>query len=194
MSSYNLEKLHVLVVEKNGNLRRLVCEVLRQLGIKSLQSTAEIREAFEMFSKFPADLVFTDWSPGLDGIEFLNMIRQHEESRDVYVPVIMVTAFTEIHHVCAARDAGINEFLAKPFSARHIYARIKSVIENPRLFVRNDGVYFGPDRRRRKIDWGGKERRAHTNRSAERRKRQAPIPHSERRGKPAPELRAGARA
>lgn len=159
MAQYNLQKIYVLVMEKNANLRRIVVDVLRQLGVRNVQATADVGEAFEMFRKFPADLVFTDWSPGLDGIEFLRLIRQHEESRDVYVPVIMITAFTEIHHVCTARDSGISEFLAKPVSAQLIYSRIKSVIENPRLFIRNDD-YFGPDRRRRKIDRGGSERRA----------------------------------
>jgi DNA-binding response OmpR family regulator len=70
----------------------------------------------------------------------------------------MITGHTSPERVHAARDAGVNEFLAKPVSSKSIMARVISVIENPRPFVRTK-AYFGPCRRRRRVDYHGPERR-----------------------------------
>lgn len=161
MPAYNLSKVNVLVVERHPQLRRLICDILREFGIQNVRDAGDEDAAFELFQEFPADLVLTDWSPELNGKGFLEKIRKHAESRDMFAPVVMITAFTEIAEVCEARDAGINEYLAKPFSAALIYYRIRSLIENPRVFVRTDH-YFGPDRRRRALNYRGHERRTYT--------------------------------
>ena len=71
----------------------------------------------------------------------------------------MLTGHTSVDHVQAARDAGVNEFLAKPVSSKAILSRLVAVIEHPRPFVRTK-VYFGPCRRRRREgDYHGPERR-----------------------------------
>lgn len=164
MPEYDLHQLKVLIIEKHAMMRRLICDIFRELGVRQVQDTDNVAAAFTMFQEFPADLVLTDWAPGLDGIKFLELVRRSDTSRDMFAPVVIVTANTELNHVVMARDAGVNEFLAKPFSARLIYMRIKSIIENPRLYVRA-AQYFGPDRRRRRIDHQGPERREHANRA-----------------------------
>jgi len=58
----------------------------------------------------------------------------------------------------AARDIGITEILAKPVTAKAVYERIISIIQNPRPFVRAKS-YFGPDRRRKAKDFGGSDKR-----------------------------------
>lgn len=65
-----------------------------------------------------------------------------------FVPVIMVTGHSEKSRVYEALNAGVNEFLVKPVSAKGLYSRLISVIERPRPFVRSK-TFFGPDRRRR---------------------------------------------
>ena len=62
----------------------------------------------------------------------------------------IITGHTEFHRIHEARNAGVNEVLAKPISAQNLYGRVLSVIENPRPFVRSSD-YFGPDRRRRDL-------------------------------------------
>ena len=88
------------------------------------------------------------------------MVRSGEDSPNPYVPIIMLTGHTELHRVCEARDAGVNEFLAKPISAKALYSRVASIIEFPRPFIRTKS-YFGPCRRRRNLGAprGMKERR-----------------------------------
>lgn len=158
MPEYNLTRLRVLVVDKHQGMRHLVRDILRELGVYNIRLTSTPAEAFEMFKEFNADLILTDWAPDLDGLGFLRMVRNAEGTPNAYAPVVMVSAYTELHHICQARDAGMTEFLAKPFSARLLYNRIKAIVENPRFYVRCM-TYFGPDRRRRRQLWAGNERR-----------------------------------
>ena len=74
--------------------------------------------------------------------------------------LVMLTGHTSLERVHQARDAGVNEFLAKPVSSKTILSRLVSVIEHPRPFVRTRS-YFGPCRRRRRDDeYHGPERRS----------------------------------
>ncbi|MDE0809430.1 MAG: response regulator, partial [Alphaproteobacteria bacterium] len=80
------------------------------------------------------------------------------DSPDSFQPIIMVTGHTEKARITEARDAGINELMAKPVSAKSLYRRLVSVIEHPRQFVRTK-TYFGPDRRRKVQPFEGPNRR-----------------------------------
>ena len=71
----------------------------------------------------------------------------------------MLTGYTDRLRVFHARDAGVTEFMAKPISPKSLYARISAVIDRPRPFVRAED-YFGPDRRRRVIEFQGADRRS----------------------------------
>ena len=74
-------------------------------------------------------------------------------------PVILITGYSSIPRVNEARNAGVTEFLVKPFTAADISKRISHVINSPRDFVQAR-EYFGPDRRRRKgDDYSGPKRR-----------------------------------
>lgn len=158
MPEYDLTRLRVLVVDKHPGMRHLVRDILRELGVYNIRLTGTPAEAFEVFKEFNADLILTDWAPDLDGLGFLRMVRGAESTPNAYAPVVMVSAYTELHHICQARDAGMTEFLAKPFSAGLLYNRIKAIVENPRFYVRCT-TYFGPDRRRRRQPWEAEDRR-----------------------------------
>ncbi|MCK5546645.1 MAG: response regulator, partial [Rhodospirillaceae bacterium] len=117
-------------------------------------------DAFKELRHFPADVIICDWSmQPLDGLDFVRMVRTGTDSPNPFVPIIMLTGHTEMHRVMEARDSGVHEFLAKPISAKGIYSRIRTIIENPRPFIRA-GIYFGPDRRRKENpNYNGPERR-----------------------------------
>lgn len=151
--------MNILVLEKHILVRRLLTDVFSEFGVATVFSTPSIPEAFDYFCERCPDIVLCDWTPDLDGMEFLRMIRWSDKSPNPYVPTVVVTANTELRHVCVARDNGMTEFLAKPVSAKTIYSRLCSVIEKPRPFIRV-GNFFGPDRRRREAEpWGPAERR-----------------------------------
>ena len=145
---YDFSQLDVLVVERHMLMRTLLEGVLREFGIKKTRVFYALAPALKSFQEKPSDIVLTDWSPLLDGLDLIDALRNPTRSGNPFVPIVVVSAFTERSHVLKARDRGMTEFLAKPVSARLIYRRIVSLIERPRPFVRGDS-YFGPDRRRR---------------------------------------------
>jgi len=158
VQSYDISALNILVLEKHVLLRKLLTDVFSEFGVPTVQNTPSPEIAWQFYEQFPADIILCDWCADLNGMEFLDRVRNHPDSPNPFVPVIVVTANTELHHVCTARDRGMTEFLAKPVSARSIYQRICNVIESNRPFVRcND--FFGPDRRRRGNGFDGPERR-----------------------------------
>lgn len=160
MAEYDLTQLNVLVVDDNKHMRTLVRSILSALGIRNITEAEDGAQAIKIMKTLDADIVICDWNMSpMDGITFTKLIRRGEESPDIYAPIIMLTGHTEMTRVMTARDAGVNEFLAKPVSAKNIYQRIKMILDNPRKYIRTDD-YFGPDRRRRADpSYTGEERR-----------------------------------
>ncbi|MBL6947397.1 MAG: response regulator [Rhodospirillales bacterium] len=150
MQSYNLSEINVLILESNSLIRRLMTNVFREFGVSKGRSTDNADKAYELFAATEADIIISDWAPELDGISFIERVRNDPDSPNPYVPIIVCSGNTERRQVLAARDAGMSEYLAKPVSPKSIYSRICSVVENERVFVRN-GKFFGPDRRRRDV-------------------------------------------
>lgn len=159
---YNITALKVLLAEKHLYMRRIMQDILHVLGVKMIETTDSYATAYELYKENEFDLVITDWAPGLNGLELVRWIRTKVDTPNPYVPIIVITANTEIHQVTAARDAGMTEFLAKPFSTRFLYSRIQSIIEKKRLFIRTKS-FFGPDRRRREAGCAVLEKRRRPN-------------------------------
>ncbi len=161
-TGYNLEGLRVLVCDDSRQIRSLITSFLNGFGVKSIDDAMDADEAFERMVEFDPDLIITDWNmPPTDGLEFVKRVRISEDSPNPYVPIIMLTGYTELYRVKQARDAGISAFLAKPLSAQALYKRVTSVVDDQRPFVRND-LYFGPCRRTnpRSNYMGGERRKA----------------------------------
>ncbi len=160
-AQYNLDRLNVLVLDDDRNMRTLIETILFELGVRNIRQAHDVKQAFGDLRYFHVDIVITDWKmEPLNGLDFVRMVRSGDDSPNPYVPIIMLTGHTEPHLVCEARDAGVNEFLAKPISAKSLYSRLVSIIECPRPFIRTK-TYFGPCRRRRNMGAprGMKERR-----------------------------------
>ena len=136
--AYNLSHLKLLLVEDNPHMRTLIKEVLHAFGIRNIEQADDGAAAFERLKKYEADVVVIDWMMDrIDGIEFTQMVRMAPDSPNPFVPIIMLTGYTETQRVLEARDRGVTEFMAKPVSAKALYDRLVAVIERPRSFVRN---------------------------------------------------------
>src|SRR5258705_8244571 len=158
--SYNFDRLKVLVVDDNLHMRTLVSAVLHAFGITTVLEAKSAEDAWKILTEKRCDIVFVDWvMEGMSGLEFTKRVRSAKDTPNQFVPIVMVTGHTSLERVHSARDAGVTEFLAKPVSSKSVLARLISVIENPRPFVRTK-AYFGPCRRRRRIEYHGPERRA----------------------------------
>ncbi|NQU58827.1 MAG: response regulator [Rhodospirillales bacterium] len=147
MERYDLSHLDVLIVDRNPHMLAILRTALHELGIIGLRDINDPDKAFQMFKDQQADLIFSDWVPGRDELKFLNQVRDAKKSPNPFVPIIIVTAYSEQANVIAARDLGMTEFLAAPVSVKAIYNRICSVIKDKRLFIKQP-KFFGPDRRR----------------------------------------------
>ena len=149
MAIPNLSALNVLVADDSLQMRRLLIAMLNAIGIWNVRTAVDGREAFESFKGQRPDILITDADMGeVGGMELVRSVRRFQDQTGPYVPIIMVTGHTEQSWVEGARDAGVDEFLAKPISAGSLYTRVCEVILNPRPFVRSSD-YLGPDRRRR---------------------------------------------
>lgn len=152
LTSYDLSQITVLVCDDNGYMRRMIRNTMESFGVRRVVEAHDGAEGFAELVTWNPDIVITDWSMGdASGLDFVRLIRQSEKSPNPYVPVIMLTGFTELERVEQARDAGITSYLAKPMSVTSLYKRLCSVVEDHRNFVRLDS-FMGPDRRNRAAD------------------------------------------
>ena len=156
----NYSRLQILLVDDNQSMRKITSTVLRGAGVSQVFEAHDVQAALDVLSQNPIDIAVVDFAmKPLDGVRFTRLVRSGETSAQAYLPIIMMTGHSEKHRVEEARDAGVNEFVAKPISASALINRIHCVVHKPRAFVRSAG-YFGPCRRRSAARYGGPERRA----------------------------------
>lgn len=137
--SYQLQSIRVLIVEDNQPMLELAKSLLSTFGVGMVYTAKNGEDGFKKFQELNPDLVIADWMmKPMDGISLTRRIRNDAGSPNQFVPVILMTGFSEKRRVIQARDAGVTEFLVKPFNARDLYRRIAQVIERPRQFVRSE--------------------------------------------------------
>ncbi len=158
--SYQFGNITILLVEDNQPMLDLVRSILETFGTGRVVPAKNGEEAFQKYLEHNPDLIIADWMmKPMDGITMTRRIRESDKGPNRFVPVILMTGFSEKRRVEEARDAGVTEFLGKPFNTRDLYARLQQIIEKPRKYVKSED-FFGPDRRRKKIeDYDGPLRR-----------------------------------
>jgi DNA-binding response OmpR family regulator len=159
--AYDFKNVSVLVVESSKPMFKLVKDVLNIFGVpgNNIYEAYSPDEAFQSFREFKHDLVIADWLQNPDrGIELTRTIRMNQATPNPYVPIIMTAGSGHLSRVLRARDAGISEYLVKPFSAQALADRISRVIEKPRKFIVSAN-YVGPERRIKNVPFDGMERR-----------------------------------
>lgn len=148
----NLTRVRALVVDDNEFARDFIWTALTALNVRDIHRASDSDEGIKAVLSLIPDLILVDWvMQPLSGLEFIKKVRAHPNNAIRFIPIIMVTAYSELWRVHNIRDAGANEFVVKPFSAQTLYGKIRAIIENPRPFIEAPQTYFGPDRRRRTI-------------------------------------------
>ncbi len=145
------QDLRVMVIDDQEYMRTVLASILLGLKISRVKEYADAAAAYAALGTFEPNLILTDWEmKPVDGLQLIRRIRTDTGSPNRFVPIVMVTGHNHVDKVMQARNAGANDFLIKPVSAKSVYLRIRSTLEHPRPFVRSE-IYFGPDRRRREI-------------------------------------------
>ncbi len=144
-----IQSLSVLIIDDDRDILELMKDILKRLGFNKIQTSTNADRALEIVSASEIDLVICDWRmPGMSGLEFTRHIRNLALSRNTFLNIIMLTGNAELKNITEARDAGVTEYLIKPFTVKDFCNKIFEVIENPREFVISDR-FKGPSRRRK---------------------------------------------
>ena len=144
-----LEHISALILDDNAHMRGLVRVILTGFGVRRIEEAGDIAAAMQLIAAGDIDVAFVDMKlAGQSGLEFCRTVRNAADSPNIYLPLIMITAYSERNRVLDAVNAGVDEFLVKPVRAVDVANRVNAIIERRRPFVKVDG-YFGPDRRRR---------------------------------------------
>jgi CheY-like chemotaxis protein len=134
-------------VDDNEHMRAIVGTILKGIGIVILREASDGSEALEALRTWPADIAIVDFRmEPMDGVDLTRLVRNAADSRNPFLPIIMMTGFADRPRVEEARDSGVTELIVKPVTARAIIDRLNAVVYRPRPFVRTPD-YFGPQRR-----------------------------------------------
>ncbi|WP_417317441.1 response regulator [Emcibacter sp.] len=149
----------VLLVDDDVYLSKIIKSVLDILEVGSVTHVKSVKAGIELFDSKYYDCVIVDClKNGGKGFELIQAVRGGSDDAKIRTPVILCTAFTEQQNIYRARDMGVNEILAKPVSPDQILLKLNCALYRQREFVQAPG-YVGPCRRRRQIDWEGREDR-----------------------------------
>ncbi|MEX0752729.1 MAG: response regulator [Xanthobacteraceae bacterium] len=143
-----VQSLGVLVVDDNQYMRKLVRNLLVNIGIKKVFEAGDGIAGLEAIRTVQPDLVILDWEmPLLNGPELVRIVRSPGVFPMPDLPIIMLSAHGERWRVVEAVRLGVNEYMVKPVSANGLLERIVSIIAKPRPIVQL-GDYYGPEPRK----------------------------------------------
>lgn len=116
----------ILLVEDEPAIREMVGFALGRAGLE-VREAADVSEAQSLLAERLPDLVLLDWMlPGVSGIDYARRLKREEYTRDL--PIIMLTARGDENDKVGGLDAGVDDYVTKPFSPRELVARIKAVL------------------------------------------------------------------
>ena len=136
-----------LVVDSNPASARMVAELLKTLGVGAISLETSGSGALNVCEQIEPQVIFTELNgPRLNGLDLVRKLRRSDLACRT-TPVVMITAEATAATIIAARDAGVHEFLRRPFTLGQLAKRREAVMLHPREWVEAIS-YIGPDRRR----------------------------------------------
>jgi CheY-like chemotaxis protein len=161
MQKQSFAKLDVLVCDPNQHMGSLIGQMLRHLKVHGVEEVQSSNAALASLTSRKFGVILLDDLLGpTDSVDLIRALRTNENGLNRTTPVVMMSSAPDARRILAARDAGVTEFLRKPFAAVHVESRLTSIFGAPREFVEGGG-YQGPDRRRRRAEFKGDDRRGH---------------------------------
>ena len=130
--------MKILIVDDFATMRRIVKNLLRDLGYKNTSEADDGSTALPMLKSGEFDFVITDWNmPNMQGIDLLQAIRTDEKLKKL--PVLMVTAEAKREQIVRAAGAGVNGYVVKPFTAETLKMKIEKIFERIESGGSNNG-------------------------------------------------------
>lgn len=156
----DVEGLTYFIAAKNPQVRQALLSVIKELEPEKIVESDNLDEALLRLRQKTPDIIVTTWGlSDLNGLKLAHYLRHAADSPCRYASIILVAPFKTREQLTKARDVGVTEVVAYPFSAKIFKHRVAEIINHPRPFI-TCGKYFGPDRRRKDDpNYEGPERR-----------------------------------
>ncbi|EFL50467.1 response regulator receiver protein [Solidesulfovibrio fructosivorans JJ]] len=122
------KEMRILVVDDFSTMRRIIKNILRQLGFNNIIEADDGSTAWETLNKDKVDFIISDWNmPKMPGIELLRKVRSSEEFAET--PFLMVTAEAQQENIIEAVQAKVSNYIVKPFTAETLGQKIDKIFE-----------------------------------------------------------------
>jgi len=122
------KNMKILIVDDFSTMRRIIKNLLRDLGFNNTQEADDGNTALPMLQSGNFDFLVTDWNmPGMTGIDLLKAVRA--DAKLASLPVLMVTAEAKKDQIVEAAQAGVNGYIVKPFTAVTLKEKIDKIFE-----------------------------------------------------------------
>lgn len=119
--------INILIVDDYKTMLRIIRSLLNQIGFNNIDEAANGAEALSKLKEKKYELIISDWNmEQMTGLELLQKVRADEKIK--MTPFIMVTAESKTDNVIAAKQAGVNNYIVKPFNAETLKAKLASVL------------------------------------------------------------------
>jgi len=120
--------MKILVVDDFSTMRRIIKNLLRDLGFNNTGEADDGLTALPMLKSGNYDLLVTDWNmPGMQGIDLLKAVRADDDESLKNIPVLMVTAEQKKEQIVEAAQAGVNGYIVKPFTALILKEKLEKI-------------------------------------------------------------------
>ncbi len=121
-------EMKILVVDDFSTMRRIIKNLLRDLGFNNTSEADDGLTALPMLKTGKFDLLVTDWNmPGMQGIDLLKAVRSEADEKLKNIPVLMVTAEQKKEQIVEAAQAGVNGYIVKPFTALILKEKLEKI-------------------------------------------------------------------
>ena len=121
--------MNVLIVDDYKTMLRIIRNLLKQIDFENVEEASDGNEAFSKLQAGNFGLVISDWNmEPMTGLELLQQVRADAKLKST--PFIMVTAESKTENVIAAKQAGVSNYIVKPFNAETLRGKIQKVLDN----------------------------------------------------------------
>lgn len=121
------KNMNILIVDDYQTMLRIIKNLLKQLGFQNIDEASNGQQALEMFKAKSYHLIISDWNmEPMSGLDLLKSIRGGNDNAQI--PFIMITAESKTENVVAAKQAGVNNYIVKPFNAETLKTKLTSVL------------------------------------------------------------------
>ncbi len=122
-------KMRILVVDDFATMRRIIKNILKQLGYENIAEAEDGKVALRALENQDIDFIVSDWNmPNMSGLELLKAVRASEKFKDI--PFLMVTAEAMKENIIEAVKSGVSNYIVKPFTAETMREKIEKIFKD----------------------------------------------------------------